>query len=136
MDMRVDAGRIRLERNNRAWSQEHLAEVADLGLRTVQRIESGGMASNESISAIASAFEVPVSSLLQVREAPRAAWLVFIGEKRVWLLLSLILLVQVVSPPMLSAAQIGLWTWASVEVALLALKRRAPRAQNVVDRQL
>jgi transcriptional regulator with XRE-family HTH domain len=60
MDMRVDADRTRLERTNRAWSQEHLANVTELGLRTGQRVESGGTASNESISEIASAFEVPV----------------------------------------------------------------------------
>lgn len=45
MDMRVNA--------------EHLASVSNLGLRTVQRIETAGAASNESISAIASALEVP-----------------------------------------------------------------------------
>jgi len=129
MDMRVDADRIRLERTNRAWSQEHLANVTDLGLRTVQRIEAGGTASNESISAIASAFEVPVSGLL-VREAatPGGNLLTLIAAKRLWVLLPLILLVQVVSPPALSAAQVGLWAWVSVEVALLVVKRRPPKS--------
>jgi len=128
MDMRVDADRIRLERTNRAWSQEHLANVTDLGLRTVQRIEAGGTASNESISAIASAFEVPVTALLN-REVtpPKANWLTFVAAKRLWVLSALIILVQVVSPPMLSAAQVGLWLWASVEVVLLLVRRRAPR---------
>lgn len=69
MDMRIDAERIRLERTNRAWSQDHLASVTDLGLRTIQRIESSGAASNESVSAIASAFEMPVAALL-VRDVP------------------------------------------------------------------
>jgi len=127
MDMRVDADRIRLERTNRAWSQEHLANVTDLGLRTVQRIESRGTASNESISAIASAFEVPVSALL-VREVtvPRAGRLTFIAEKRLWALLPLALVVQVLSPPMLSVAQVALWIWVCVEILLLVMKRRAP----------
>ena len=130
MDMRVDANRIRLERTNRAWSQEHLANVTDLGLRTVQRIESGGTASNESISAIASAFEVPVSALL-VREvaAARTNWLTFLAEKRLWVLLPLLLIVQVVSPPILSAAQVGLWIWASIEIVLLVARRRTPQTQ-------
>jgi len=130
MDMRVDAERIRLERTNRAWSQEHLANVTDLGLRTVQRIEASGTASNESISAIASAFEVPVSALL-IREVaqPQANWLTLLAAKRLWVLLPLILLVQVVSPPMLSAAQVGLWIWASAEIVLLVATRRAPRTQ-------
>jgi transcriptional regulator with XRE-family HTH domain len=130
MDMRVDADRIRLERTNRAWSQEHLANVTDLGLRTVQRIESGGTASNESISAIASAFEVPVTALL-VRQVttPQANWLTFLAAKRLWVLLPLLLVVQVISPPILSAAQIGLWVWASIEIVLLVAKRRAPQTQ-------
>ena len=33
MEMKVDATLIRSEREKRAWSQEHLAEVAGLGLR-------------------------------------------------------------------------------------------------------
>lgn len=130
MDMRVDADRIRLERTNRAWSQEHLANVTDLGLRTVQRIEATGAASNESITAIASAFEVSVPALL-VRDAvaPRSNWLAFIAARRVWVLLPLVLFVQVLSPPMLSAAQVALLAWAGMEVALLILARRSSKAR-------
>jgi hypothetical protein len=52
MEMRVDAKRIRVEREKRAWSQQHLASVTELGLRTIQRIEATGLASYESIQAI------------------------------------------------------------------------------------
>ena len=45
--------RIRNERLKRAWSQEQLAQVSGLGLRTVQRIENGGKASLETIKALA-----------------------------------------------------------------------------------
>lgn len=51
--MQIDAQRLKQERNKKAWSQEHLAQVAGLGLRTIQRIESSGAASNESIASIA-----------------------------------------------------------------------------------
>lgn len=127
MDMRVDADRIRLERTSRAWSQEHLASVTDLGLRTIQRIETGGAASNESISAIASAFEMPVSDLL-IRQAvaPRGSWLGFMAAKRLWILLLVAFLVQLFSPPMLSVAQVGLWAWVGVEAILMVARRRAP----------
>ena len=54
MEMKVDAKRIRDERTARAWSQEHLANVAGLSLRTIQRIESTGSASFESVTALAS----------------------------------------------------------------------------------
>jgi transcriptional regulator with XRE-family HTH domain len=63
MDMQVDSKRIRSEREKRAWSQEHLAKLTGLGLRTVQRIESTGLASYESVSAIAAVLEISVSEL-------------------------------------------------------------------------
>ena len=52
MDMKVDSKRIRAERERRAWSQEHLATVSGLGLRTIQRIEKTGAASFESARAL------------------------------------------------------------------------------------
>jgi len=71
MDMRVDAGVIRSERTGRAWSQEHLANAAGLGLRTVQRIESTGIGSNESVVALGSGFSIPVSSITIDATTPR-----------------------------------------------------------------
>jgi transcriptional regulator with XRE-family HTH domain len=70
MDMKVDPSYIRAQRERRAWSQEHLAEVAGLGLRTIQRIEKTGNASYESARSLASVFELDVAEL---RVAPPAA---------------------------------------------------------------
>jgi|SRR6185503_3460016 len=70
MDMHIDSNRVRTERERRAWSQEHLAEVAGLSLRTVQRVESSGSASFETARAIAAVLDLEVASL-QVHEAPR-----------------------------------------------------------------
>jgi transcriptional regulator with XRE-family HTH domain len=70
MDMKVDSKRIRAERERRAWSQEHLATVSGLGLRTIQRIEKTGAASFESARALASVFEVDVASLRIARDDP------------------------------------------------------------------
>ena len=67
MDLRINAEKIRCQRKGRAWSQEHLAEVAGLGRRTIQRIEQGGAASFESAQAIAAeplGAVVPASVLL------------------------------------------------------------------------
>lgn len=63
MDVQVDAGVIRLEREKRAWSQEHLAGAAGIGVRTIQRIEATGVASYESVRAISAALEIPLSTL-------------------------------------------------------------------------
>ena len=63
MDMRVDSSYIKAQRARRAWSQEHLAEVTGLGLRTIQRIEKTGAASYESARSLAAVFEIDVAEL-------------------------------------------------------------------------
>jgi len=79
MDMKVDSKLIRSRRERRAWSQEHLAEVSGLGLRTIQRIESTGNASYESARALAAVLELDVARL-RVAETRRAA------RRGLWLL--------------------------------------------------
>ena len=63
MDMKVDSSYIKAQRARRAWSQEHLAEVSGLGLRTIQRIEKTGAASYESARSLAAVFEIDVAEL-------------------------------------------------------------------------
>lgn len=68
MDMKVDSSYVKAQREQRAWSQEHLAEVTGLGLRTIQRIESAGTASYESARSLAAVFGVDVADLRDPRE--------------------------------------------------------------------
>ncbi|HUQ50944.1 MAG TPA: helix-turn-helix transcriptional regulator [Gammaproteobacteria bacterium] len=82
MDVQVDGNLIRAKREQRAWSQEHLAAAAGIGARTIQRIEATGVASYESVRAISAALETPISALSLAAEpgpAPRlrlaARWL-------------------------------------------------------------
>jgi transcriptional regulator with XRE-family HTH domain len=63
MDMKLNAERIRTLREQRAWSQEHLATVAGLSTRTLQRIEAGSAASQETCLALAAALDVAVDEL-------------------------------------------------------------------------
>lgn len=63
MDMNVNGRLIKSERRKRAWSQEHLADVTGLGLRTIQRIEKTGAASYESVRALASVLFLEVDEL-------------------------------------------------------------------------
>jgi len=63
MDMKIDSSYIKAQRARRAWSQEHLAEVSGLGLRTIQRIEKTGAASYESARSLAAVFEMDVAAL-------------------------------------------------------------------------
>ena len=53
--MRIDADRLRQLREQRAWSQEQLAEIAGLSTRTVQRVERGERALHETRMALAAA---------------------------------------------------------------------------------
>jgi len=63
MAFKADAAKIRRWREERHWSQEHLAELAGIGLRTVQRIENGEQASRDSLTALAAAFQVDALAL-------------------------------------------------------------------------
>ena len=54
------AEKIRKLRNEKAWSQAQLAEVASLNIRTVQRVELNGNCSQETLLALASAFDIEV----------------------------------------------------------------------------
>lgn len=62
--MQADSDRLRALRAARHWSQEQLAELSGLNLRTIQRLESGARISTESLRALAAVFEVPPDSLL------------------------------------------------------------------------
>ena len=73
MDMKVDPSYIKAQRERRAWSQEHLAEVAGLGLRTIQRIEKTGNASYESARSLAAVFEMDVAELRVAQPAAPVA---------------------------------------------------------------
>jgi transcriptional regulator with XRE-family HTH domain len=72
MQFRPDAEKIKRWREERLWSQEHLAELAGLGLRTVQRIENGDSASRDSVMALAAAFNVDAAALTVNADAEAA----------------------------------------------------------------
>jgi transcriptional regulator with XRE-family HTH domain len=50
-------------RLQRGWSQQQLAELSGLSVRTVQRIERGQPASLETLKALGAAFEIDFSDL-------------------------------------------------------------------------
>lgn len=65
MDMQLSVEKLKQQRDARAWTQSHLAEVADLSLRTIQRIEKSGIASQESAQSICAAYEITVEQLFE-----------------------------------------------------------------------
>tara|TARA_B100000809_G_scaffold265803_1_gene325806 strand:+ start:6058 stop:6516 length:459 start_codon:yes stop_codon:yes gene_type:complete len=53
-----DIKKMRLERH---WSQDQLAEMSGLNIRTIQRIENGENAGLESLKSLASVFEINIT---------------------------------------------------------------------------
>lgn len=63
------SAQIKEARTSRAWSQEQLAKMAGLDVRTIQRMEKGEPASFESLKSVASVLKVNVSDLLNEKKA-------------------------------------------------------------------
>lgn len=61
--MRVNASLIKQLRSERSWTQQHLADACGVSLRTIQRVERYGTASNETLMALASVFEVEINEI-------------------------------------------------------------------------
>ena len=61
--MKIDVVQVKRLREEKSWSQEHLASAAGLSTRTVQRVEAEGVGSNETRLALAAALAVPVAKL-------------------------------------------------------------------------
>jgi len=59
--------KLRLEHG---WSQEQLAQLSGLNIRTIQRIESGHNAGLESLKSLAAVFEIDISELTLLQEQP------------------------------------------------------------------
>ncbi len=53
---------LRLEKG---WSQEHLAQISGLSLRTIQRIESGQRAGIETKNCLSAVFETDISNIIE-----------------------------------------------------------------------
>ncbi len=61
--MPIDPARLKQLREQRAWSQEHLAALTGLSVRTIQRLETTGAAAHESRLALAAVFGLDPADL-------------------------------------------------------------------------
>jgi transcriptional regulator with XRE-family HTH domain len=66
----MQAQKLRLQRG---WSQQQLAELSGLSVRTIQRIENGQTASTESLKSLASVFEIDFSTLSSEQVMPTSS---------------------------------------------------------------
>ena len=61
--MKLQPKRVLEARQQRSWTQDELAVVSGLNLRTIQRIEKDGVASLQSVKALAAALDLNVQDL-------------------------------------------------------------------------
>ncbi len=61
--MEVSADLIKQMRQERGWTQQHLADACSVNLRTIQRVEKQGQAANETVLALCAVFDVERSRL-------------------------------------------------------------------------
>ncbi|WP_409049380.1 helix-turn-helix domain-containing protein, partial [Colwellia sp. BRX8-3] len=52
---------LRLEKR---WSQEQLAQLSDLNVRTIQRVEKGESIGTETLKSLAAVFEISTDELI------------------------------------------------------------------------
>lgn len=64
MEMDLNKKTLKSQRDSRAWSQTQLADVSGLSLRTIQRIEKTGVASQESAKSLAAVYECSITELV------------------------------------------------------------------------
>lgn len=62
--MKIDGEKVRDLREQKSWSQEHLASASGLSVRTIQRVEAQGTSLPETRLALAAALGVPASALM------------------------------------------------------------------------
>src|SRR5690242_6804806 len=72
MNTKVNTQKIKILREQRGWSQDQLAQMSGISLRTLQRMEKDGKCSIESVKSIASVFEVDFKKVLQEEDSKKS----------------------------------------------------------------
>ncbi len=73
MKMQVNGNMIKSLREKRVWSQQQLAEMAGISLRTLQRLEATSTASHETVKSLAAVFEIDAETLLPPKASDEAS---------------------------------------------------------------
>jgi transcriptional regulator with XRE-family HTH domain len=66
--MDVNAKKIKMWRTKKGWTQQHLADACAISLRTVQRVERYGNASQETVLSLAAVFEISHIDIVEPEE--------------------------------------------------------------------
>jgi transcriptional regulator with XRE-family HTH domain len=66
--MEVNASLIKNQRSINGRTQQHLADACGVSLRTIQRVERYGQASNETVASLSSVFEIHSQDIIETLE--------------------------------------------------------------------
>ncbi len=58
LEMQLNTAQLKSLRQSKGWTQQHLADVSGISLRTIQRAENKGATSIETLNALCAVFEV------------------------------------------------------------------------------
>lgn len=122
MEMKINSEIIIKQRKDKAWSQQHLAEVCDLSLRTIQRAENEGTASYETQKALCSAFGIDVKDIAFIEKTT--------GGRRFFRMKPLLLLSLVFS--IFGSALVATVSVASTGITLHANSVSISKDQNTI----
>lgn len=64
--MEINQHKVKALRTDRGWTQQQLADICALSLRTIQRVEVHGLGSYETVNALAAAFQINRSVLFNL----------------------------------------------------------------------
>ncbi|ABV89229.1 helix-turn-helix domain-containing protein [Shewanella pealeana] len=70
--MEINPITVKSLRQEKGWTQQHLADACAISLRTVQRVEKEGSASNETLLGLCAVFEIEQKSLLVIPKPSHA----------------------------------------------------------------
>lgn len=81
--MIINTSAMKEGRINKGWTQQQLADVSGLSLRTIQRVESQGQGSMETCNALCAVLEMERRTLLEAQKVgepySRARFLAFMA---------------------------------------------------------
>ena len=90
--MEIDALQVKTLRQQHQWTQQQLAELCGVSLRTIQRIEKEGNAATETVRSLCAVFEIPQQTLRTVPAADTSAWQpVRLGRQLLSILMALVI---------------------------------------------
>ncbi|GIU11246.1 MULTISPECIES: helix-turn-helix domain-containing protein [Shewanella] len=90
--MEINPITVKTLRQEKGWTQQHLADACAISLRTVQRVEKEGSASNDTLLGLCAVFEIEQKKLLVIPKPTHDQMqkVSFYGQ---WLLLALATLI-------------------------------------------